>query len=132
VNYFEFTPSIHGFSYRDLRGEDRWNEFTVSTNISSSGTLTANGRLRVVGKLCQFQVELSAGTSITSEAGASYIALPLAAKGLAGMGAMVNDSSSVSVGLCSIQVSTSRCYLPTQSASANTFKVYGEYEIGGQ
>lgn len=30
-----------------------------------------------------------------------------------------------------IQVSTSRCYLPTQAANGNTFKVYGEYEIGG-
>jgi len=119
------------FAYADLLGLDRWDEFTVSTNVTSVGALTAQGRYRLVGRSCQFQASLAATTSVASAEGSSFIKLPITAAGLAGIAAMINDTSSVSVGLCSIQVSTSRCYLPTQAATGNTLKVYGTYEIGG-
>jgi hypothetical protein len=52
-----------------------------------------------------------------------------AAKGISGMGVMTNDTSNIAVGVCHIDVATSRCYLPSQVASGNTFKLCGWYEI---
>lgn len=118
------------FAYRDSHGQDKWEAFTVSTNVTAVGDLTATGRFRIVGRSVEFQASLVGGTSIASTAGTTFLTLPVTATGTAGIAAMMNDSTSVAVGLCSIQVSTSRCYLPTQAASANTFKVYGTYEIG--
>ncbi len=117
------------FAYRDLLGIDQWDKFTVSTNVTVVGALTALGRYRVVGRECQFQATLSATTSVASAAGSSFITLPIAAAGLAGFAAMTMETSSV--GLGAISVSSSRCYLPTQAATGNTLKVYGTYEIGG-
>lgn len=124
------TPDVQSFVYRDSMGQDRWDAFTVSTNLTVVGTLTAKGRARTVGRCCEFQVSLVADTSIASTAGTTYLTLPIEAVGLAGHAAMTNDTTGVAVGLAVIQVSTSRCFLPTQAASANTFKVYGVYEIG--
>ena len=116
------------FSLRDLYSIDQWDEFTVSTNVTTVGALSTQGRYRIVGRSCQFQATLSATTSVTAAAGSSFLKLPIDAVGLSGFAAMTMETSSV--GLCAISVSTSRCYLPTQAATANPLKVYGTFEIG--
>lgn len=123
--------ATQGFSWRDLLGIDRWDSFTVVFgSLTTVGALTATGRYRIVGKQIQFQVRGSASTSIASAAGTDYLNLPIAAKGLAGIAAMTNDTTNVAVGLCHIDVATSRCYLPAQAASGNVFNICGQYEIG--
>ena len=117
------------FAYRDLLGLDQWDTFTVSATITVVGTATYSGRYRIAGKRCEFQISAVATTSIATTAGTSYFSLPIAAKGIGGMATMTNDTTNVAVGVCHIDVATSRCYLPTQSASANTFNVAGWFEI---
>lgn len=117
------------FSYRDIVGKDRWEAFTPSASLTVVGTPTYTGRYRILGKSVQFQISAVSTTSIASTAGTSYFALPVTAKGLSGMAQMSNDTTNIAVGLCHIDVSTSRCYLPSQVASGNTFTVCGWYEI---
>lgn len=119
-----------GFAHRDLIGQDRWESFTpVFGSLTVVGATTYSGRYRIVGKSVQFQVSFSAATSIASVAGTDYLTLPIAAKGLSGICVMTNDSTNVAVGLCHVDVTTSRCYLPAQIASGNTFLLFGVYEI---
>ena len=127
----EFTNK-QGFAWRDLHGEDRWEAFTpVFGALTIVGTPAYFGRVRPVGRQVFFQVKFSAGTSIASVAGTDYLTLPITAKsqGLAGIATMTNDTSNIAVGVCHIDVATSRCYLPTQLASANVFNLCGSYEI---
>jgi hypothetical protein len=93
------------------------------------GTPTYTGRLRVVGRLLYFQVSMVASTSIASAAGVDYLTLPMTARGLAGVATMTNGTSNVAVGVCHIDVATSRCYLPAQVASGDTFTIAGWLEI---
>jgi hypothetical protein len=119
-----------GFAARDLRGLDRWETFTVSATLTLVGALTAVGRYRIVGRLCQFQNSLIAATSIATTAGTSFVVLPITAvTGIAGMAVMTNDTTNIAVGVCHIDVATSRCYLPSQVASGDLFNVAGWYEI---
>lgn len=121
---------VKSFSYRDLLNQDRWEAFTpVFGSLTVVGVPAYTGRLRVVGRQCNFQVQFSAATSIASVAGTDYLTLPIAAKGLSGVATMTNDTSNVAVGVCHIDVATSRCYLPTQVASGNLFTLCGSYEI---
>ena len=119
------------FAYRNLVGVDRWEtNWTVSSSVSTAGTLTASGRYRIQGRQCEFQAQLQGSTSIATTSGTHYLALPISpAKGLGGIAAMVNTSTNVAVGVCSINVSTSRCYLPSLGASAAPHVVAGWYEI---
>ncbi len=118
------------FSWRDLLGLDRWESFVVTASLTVVGTPTYVGRYRRVGKQCFFQISLVASTSIASTAGTHYVALPIAAKGIGGGATMTDDTTNIAVDVCHIDVSTSRCYLPAQSASGDTFNVCGWYEIG--
>lgn len=123
---------LHGFSYRDLLGQDTWITFTpVFGSLTVIGATSYSGRLRIVGKQCQFQVQFSAATSIASAAGTDYLTLPIpaAAAGFAGLATMTNDTTNIAVGVCHIDPATSRCYLPTQAASGSTFTLAGWYEI---
>lgn len=121
---------LKSFSHRDSIGQDKWTVFTpVFGSLTVVGATNYTGRFRIVGKSVEFQVQFSAATSIASVAGTDYLNLPVSAKGLAGMAVMTNDTTNISVGLCHIDVSTSRCYLPTQTASGNTFTLCGWYEI---
>ena len=130
MNVLDNVPvDFKSFSWRDLLGQDLWQTFTVSATLTLVGTLTAEGRYRFVGRQCQFQVTLVASTSIATTAGTSYINLPVGAQGIAGMALMTNDTTNVAVGVCHVDVVTSRCYLPSQSASGNTFNVCGSYEV---
>lgn len=116
------------FAFRDLTSQDLWTNFTpVFGSLTVVGSTDYAGRYRVVGRMLQFQVEFSASTSIASVAGTDYMNLPIAQDGLAGMAVMTNNSTNVAVGVC--HINNSRCYLPTQGASGNTFHLCGWYEI---
>ena len=118
------------FAYRDIKGQDVWTSFSpVFGSLTVVGATSYSGRYRIVGRKLEFQVQFSAATSIASVAGTDYLNLPATAKGLAGMAVMTNDTTNVSVGVCHLDVATSRCYLPAQVASGNTFKLCGWYEI---
>lgn len=118
-----------GFAWQNILGIDRWNAFTVSTNVSTSGTPVFVGRYRFVGKECEFQAQLSAGTSIATTTGIHYFSLPVGAKGLAGEAVMTNLSTNLG-SACGVNVSTSRCYLPSQTSTAAVLAIAGRYEIG--
>lgn len=119
-----------GFSYNDILGLDRWISFTpVFGSLTVVGATTYLGRLKVVGRQCFFQVKFSAATSIASAAGTDYLTLPMTALGYSGMATMTNDTSNVAVGTCHIDTATSRCYLPAQAASGNTFMLAGWFEV---
>ena len=118
------------FAFLDLVGQDKWTAWTVFFgSLTVIGATSYFGRYRVVGRSCEFQVQFSAATSIASVAGTDYLTLPINAKGLAGFGVMTNDTTNIAVGLCHLDVSTSRLYLPTQVASGNVFTLYGKYEV---
>ena len=118
------------FAYRDLKSQDVWQSFTpVFGSLTVVGATSYTGRYRIVGRSVQFQVQFSAATSIASAAGTDYLTLPITAKGISGMAVMTNDTTNVAVGLCHLDVATSRCYLPAQAASGNIFKLCGWYEI---
>lgn len=117
------------FAYRDLLGVDQWDSFTVSASLTIVGTPTYTGRYRIVGKSCQFQIKAVSSTSIASTAGTHYFALPISAQGIGGVATMTDDTTNIAVGVCHIDVANSRCYVPAQSASGDTFTICGWYEI---
>ena len=118
------------FAYRDLLDMDVWDTFApVFGSLTVVGAPSYSGRFRFVGKQCYGQVKFSAATSIASVAGTDYLTLPVTAKGLTGMGVMSNDTSNVAVGLCHLDVATSRLYLPAQLASANVFNLFWTCEV---
>ena|SRR3990167_6155609 len=118
------------FSWRDLQGLEGWAAFTPEFgSLTVIGATSYSGRYRVLGKQCEFQVQFSAATSIASAAGTDYLTLPIAAAGLSGIATMTNNTTNVAVGVCHIDVATSRCYLPAQVASGNVFTLCGSYEI---
>ena len=126
----EEQPDKSSFSYRDLLGQDIWSSWTVSrTGWTDTGTPTVSGRFRVVGKQCFFQVKVVPATDVATTAGTSYISLPVTATGLGGEGSMQNLSTNIAVGVCVIDATNGRVYVPTQGASANTFLIAGWYEV---
>jgi hypothetical protein len=119
-----------GFAWRDLLSQDQWSAFTpVFGSLTVIGATTYSGRFRIVGRSVQFQVSFQAATSVASTAGTDYFTLPIAALGTSGEAVMTNQTTKIAVGLCHIDVAASRCYLPTQAASGNTFTLAGWYEI---
>ena len=124
------TLSRYSFSFRDIIGQDKWTEFTpVFGSLTIVGDPSYLGRYRIVGRQCQFQVQFSAATSIASSAGTDYLTLPIASAGYAGMAVMTDDTAKAAVGVCHIDAANSACYLPSQSASGNTFTLAGWFEI---
>jgi len=119
------------FTFRDSQGQDRWEiSWTpVFGSLTVIGATSYTGRYRVIGRVCEFQVKFSAATSIASTAGTDYLTLPFAAAGLSGIAVMTNDTTNIAVGVCHIDVATSRCYLPTQTASGNVFNLCGSFEV---
>jgi hypothetical protein len=95
------------------------------------GLLSVEGRYRINGRQLEFQARVTAATSIASVAGTDYMTLPIGANGISGIAVMTNDTTNVAVGVCHIDVTNSRCYLPSQVASGNVFTLCGSYEIGG-
>lgn len=115
----------------DMLGQDGWTNFNpVFGSLTVVGATAYFGRYKFISRrFAAFEVRFSAATSIASVAGTDYLTLPFTAKGLAGIAAMDNETTNVSVGLCKIKVSNSRCYLPTQTASANVFNLAGWCEV---
>ena len=130
MNMFEgLQINENSQSYLDLLSLDKWNAFTPTFgSLTVVGAMTCTGRYRVVGASVEFQVKFLAATSIASVAGADYLDLPIPAKGLSGLGTMTNSTTNVTVGLCHIDIATSRCFLPSQVASGDTFMLSGSYE----
>jgi len=121
---------ISSFAYQNIIGLNEWITFTpVFGSLTVVGATSYFGRMRKVGRALQGQVKFSAATSIASVAGTDYLTLPIPAIGLTGFGVMSNDTTNVAVGLCHLDVSASRLYLPTQVASANVFNLFFEYEV---
>lgn len=120
----------NSFSFDDIQGKDSWLPFTVVFgSLTIVGAPAYSGRMRFVGRWCQFQVQFSAGTSIASTAGTDYLTLPVAGQGLTGQAAMTNQTTHIAVGLCHVDVAAGKAYLPTQLASGNTFHICGSYEV---
>ena len=118
------------FSFNEIQGRDRWETFTPEFgSLTVVGATSYSGRYRFVGRKCEAQVQFSAATSIASVAGTDYLTLPFTAVGLSGFGVMTNDTSNVAVGLCHLDVATSRLYLPAQAASGDVFNLYFEFEV---
>lgn len=119
------------FSWRDLLGQDKWetNWAVVFGSLGVVGATNYSGRYRLVGKKCEIQVKFSAATSIASTAGTDYLTLPITMKGIAGMATMTNDTTNIAVGVCHMDATTSRCYLPSQTASGNVFTIAGWFEV---
>src|SRR5947208_3418972 len=112
------------FAWRDLLSQDHWMGFApIFGSLTVVGGTTYSGRLRIVGRKVEFQVSFKAATSVASTAGTDYLTLPITAAGTSGQAQMTNDTTNIAVGLCHIDVATSRCYLPTQAASGNTFNL---------
>ena len=119
-----------GFAFLDLYGQDQWVAFTpIFGSLTIVGATSYTGRKHTMGKLLQFQVQFSCATSIASVAGTDYLTLPVTARGLSGIAIMTNNTTNIAVGVCHIDTATSRCYLPSQLASANVFTLFGSYEI---
>lgn len=131
MSWLDDIENKQGFSFRDLQGRDKWETFDPSFVLTVVGTPSYSGRVRIVGRQVFFQVKFSAGTSIASTAGTSYLTLPITAnsKSLAGIATMTNDTTNIAVGVCHIDPATSRCYLPAQTASGNVFTLAGSYEV---
>jgi hypothetical protein len=124
------TVDLESFAWMNLIGVDRWVDFTVAFgSLTVVGATSYTGRLRFLGRKCEFQVKFSAATSIASTAGTDYLTLPVLAKGVAGMAVMSNDTTNIAVGVCHVDVTNSRCYLPTQLASGNVFTLAGWFEF---
>lgn len=126
----EFIDKV-SFAYRDIRGQDRWETFTVTASLTLVGAATYLGRYRFVGKLCEFQISAVAATSIAATAGTHYFDLPVTAAGIVGVATMTDNTTNIAVGVCHIDVSTSRCYVPTLVASGDTFTICGSFERSG-
>lgn len=123
------NPKRDSFAWLNLLGQDRWTDWTPTrTGWTDVGTPTVTGRYREVGRKREFQVKVTPGTSIATTAGTSYISLPGTATGLAGSGTMQNITANTAVGVCVIDVANSRCYVPSQLASGNTFVISGWFE----
>ena len=118
------------FAFLDITSQDAWKTWTpVFGSLTVVGATSYTGRYHIEGKVLRFQVRFSAVTSIASTAGTDYLNLPIASKGIGGMAVMTNATTNIAVGVCHIDATNSRAYLPTQGASANTFNLAGWYEI---
>lgn len=108
-----------------------WTAWTPTrTSWTDVGTPTVTARYCQIGSVVFFQVSVVPATSIATTAGTSYISLPVTANtaGLGGDASMVNDTSFVAIGDCVFDMANSRCYVPSQLASGNTFEIAGWYE----
>ena len=95
------------------------------------GSPTVTARYCQNGKIVFFQIKVVPGTTTATVAGTSYVSLPVSAgaSALAGEGSMMNITTLVAVGTCAMDVTNSRCYVPTQGATGNTLTIAGFYEV---
>ena len=107
----------------------RWTSFTAArTGWTDVGTPTVTARYCQIGGAVFFQVKVVPGTTVATTAGTSYISLPVAAAGLSGHASMGDATTLISVGQCVFDVANSRCYVPSQVATADILTIAGFYE----
>jgi hypothetical protein len=108
-----------------------WQTFTPSfTNLTNVGSPTITGRfIKLQGRVF-FQVKIVPGTTSASVAGSTYFGLPTtaAAEGITGEGSMIDLTTKISVGVCAFDTTNSRCYVPSQTATADNLVIAGWYE----
>lgn len=94
------------------------------------GTPTVVARYCQVGNVIHFQVKITPATTTATTAGTSYISLPVAmgASSLAGDGSLMDNTTFISVGPCVFNPANSRCYVPSQAATADTLTIAGWFE----
>lgn len=118
------------FAYRDLAGQDKWTAWTPTrTGWTDVGTPTVVASYRVVGAQCFIQMRVTPATTVATTAGTSYITLPIRAKGLCGSGTMTNLTTNVAIGLCVVDVTNNRLYVPSNAASGDVLAVACDYQI---
>jgi len=128
----ERLPNIDTTSsaYQNLIGQDSWRLWTPApSGMTEVGTATYSGRMRFDGRKLDWQIGIVAGTSTASTAGTTYFPLPVPAKGLAGVAVAYNDATNVAIGVCAVNVSTSRVYPPAWTATGDAIKLAGSIEI---
>ena len=113
-------------------GQGLWNAWTPTrTGWTDVGAPTVTGRYCQIGNTVFFQVKVVPATTVATVAGTSYVALPVPAgvSGLAGDGSMENLTTLIAIGMCAFDITNSRAYVPTQTATANTLTIGGWYEV---
>lgn len=106
-----------------------WTSWTPTrTGWTDVGAPTVTARYCQVRNVVHFQIKVVPATTVATVGGTSYTDLPLTAAGSTGDGSMMNLTTLVGVGNVVIDVANSRCYVPTQTASANTLTIAGWYE----
>ena len=133
----QVLPNISGFAWRDLTNSDAYKlrtqaDIAFATQVPVITLLGAGSyamRWRDVGRACHFEMELVSTVSLAMVAGVSYFRLPLPANtaGRGGLATMYNKTTNVAVGVCAIDLTNTRCYMPAQAASPDTFQISGWY-----
>lgn len=99
------------------------------TGLTEVGTVTKSGSIRVIGDLVFFTIKLApaALSSLASTLSTTYVSnLPYTAA--ESSGAFVQDITNLaSLGSAIVQSATTRLYLPTISATADTVSINGWY-----
>ena len=109
-----------------------WTTFNpVRTGWTDVGAPTVTGRKCQIGNVCYFQVKVVPATTVATVAGTSYVALPITAgsSGMGGGAKMDDITTMISVGNGVIDVTNSRVYVPTQTATADGLAISGYYEV---
>ena len=114
----------------DVISRTAWTPFTAArTGWTDVGVPTVTARYSQIKNVCYFQVNIVPDTTVATTAGTSYIALPLTAFGFTGSGNMSDLTTLIGIGDCVIDAATSRIYVPTQIATADTLAVSGWFEV---
>ena len=114
----------------DVISRTAWTPFTaVRTGWTDVGAPTVTARYSQVKNVCYVQVKIVPDTSVATTAGASYIDLPLPAFGFTGTGGMSDLTTFIGIGDCVVDAATSRVYVPTQIATADTLAIACWFEV---
>lgn len=118
------------FAWRDIQGIDLWEIWSPARGgWTDVGAPAEQGRFRVVGRQCFFQVLVTPDTSVETTTGASYIELPIQPAGWAGVVTASDITAPITAGIGVIQVQTSRAYMPSIGPTSNPVGIAGWYEV---
>lgn len=101
------------------------------TGWTDVGAPTVTGRYCRIRNVVFFQIKVVPNVTVATVGGTSYTDLPVAAAaaGSGGDGSMMDQTTLLSVGQIVIDYANSRCYVPSQAATADTVTVTGWYEV---
>lgn len=109
-----------------------WSSWTPTrTGWVDVGSPTVTARYCQIRNVVYIQIKIVPSTTTATTAGTSYINLPVAcgASSIGGDGTLQNDTTFIAIGNCVFDIANSRCYLPTQGATANTLAIAAWYEV---